>query len=844
VDCDGTVEVDLPAMGASPTVKDVFVELDWMTGSEPTQAALAAVVAAFDQAPPGAGGVITANQGIRLWFDTGNLTDPTASEDGAGPNTCSDGIDNSPGGAEGLADQSDPDCLVGALAFSTLQGGGGLGGGNGFAIGGIPSLDADSDDDGINDFQEAKFDPARGNFDPDRLLAFRYGISGVAGGAPPQFGGQARGNDFLLLGQSAGLLMHELGHTLGLGHGGPEDGNNCKPNYVSVMNYRYQGGITVAGGIGAGQDIDGDGAGDGMILDYSPPRFANGRGFAPLATLDETAWDETVVLDASDSSNFFAWADPSRQLVASLLNALPDWNNDGDTVDQAPPPIDFNTSFWNPAADEGGGAGSCGDGIDNNGDGNVDAADPVCNGNVRCGLPANASNTLHAGADDWSNLAFDPRRFADTDEGDIPAWLDEPTEEEIEFVAQALQTTDLVVSQKIADPDPVAAGQPIVYTTTVENRGPNPASQVVLVDHLPDELVFVEGEPSCTASGATVECALGYLAAGESREVRIVARVRLDLACAPDSQFVALGNSAEARNELGPDLEPGDNSTRVVSQGLCATYEYAAKFVCGTQGSPEDPRLARGRYATTVNVHNPHDEDVYFFKKLALTFPPERQEPGRVRPIGIDRLAYDEALKADCAEARDLIGEDGPGYVEGYLVVQSPRSLDVDAVYTAESQEREGAPPTISIDVEAVDERQRRRGPRPDLVVEPALPEPPFDERFGFQLPEGVPGALFCGDNGPQGGPARTVEAVVRNIGAGDAGPSELRLDFGDGSSASAPVGALPAGDSATVSADIPGSCYATGSCLFDLTADGAATVAETDETNNEASGLCLRPAG
>ena len=36
-----------------------------------------------------------------------------------------------------------------------------------------------------------------------------------------------------------GTLMHELGHNLGLGHGGGDD-VHCKPNYVSVMNYVRQ----------------------------------------------------------------------------------------------------------------------------------------------------------------------------------------------------------------------------------------------------------------------------------------------------------------------------------------------------------------------------------------------------------------------------------------------------------------------------------------------------------------------------------------------------------------------------------------------------------------------------
>jgi hypothetical protein len=49
--------------------------------------------------------------------------------------------------------------------------------------------------------------------------------------------------------QQEGTSMHELGHNLGLNHGGPiliggvsqtDNSWNCKPNYPSVMNYAYQ----------------------------------------------------------------------------------------------------------------------------------------------------------------------------------------------------------------------------------------------------------------------------------------------------------------------------------------------------------------------------------------------------------------------------------------------------------------------------------------------------------------------------------------------------------------------------------------------------------------------------
>jgi len=71
-------------------------------------------------------------------------------------------------------------------------------------------------------------------------------------------------------------IVHELGHNLGLRHGGDE-ACNYKPNYSSVMNYRYE-----FVGVDSGCQGTGDGA---STLDYSG---------GDRLTLDENNLDETV----------------------------------------------------------------------------------------------------------------------------------------------------------------------------------------------------------------------------------------------------------------------------------------------------------------------------------------------------------------------------------------------------------------------------------------------------------------------------------------------------------------------------------------------------------------------
>jgi hypothetical protein len=138
-------------------------------------------------------------------------------------------------------------------------------------------------------------------------------------------------------------------------------------------------------------------------------------------------------------------------------------------------------------------------------------------------------------------------------------------------------------------------------------------------------------------------------------------------------------------------------------------FEYAAKLVCGLHRDPRDRRLIRGAYATTINIHNPNNDEVEFFKKLALTFPPEEQKPGEVIRISEDVLGPDQALAVDCMDIQRQVfqGRLPAPYIEGFVIIQCKLSLDVTAVYTSAAVDSQGQIVGQSgIDVEQIRERQ------------------------------------------------------------------------------------------------------------------------------------------
>jgi uncharacterized delta-60 repeat protein len=199
---DGTIDLDLPALGANPMRRDLFVEVDALAGRGPLAGVIDAVIQAFANAP-----VTNADgsSGIRLHIQMDELNLPAADW------LQYDSIENFP---------------VGALQLRRTNFGTAAERANGNSANILAAKE------GV--FRYGIFGHVYRNG------AGQVGSSGIAHGIPGDtfvvtlgtFGSAVFENE-------AGTFMHEFGHTLGLKHGGGDHQNN-KPLYRSVMNYLHQ----------------------------------------------------------------------------------------------------------------------------------------------------------------------------------------------------------------------------------------------------------------------------------------------------------------------------------------------------------------------------------------------------------------------------------------------------------------------------------------------------------------------------------------------------------------------------------------------------------------------------
>ena len=255
VDEDGTVDIDLPALGADWEHKDIFVEIDFMPHNRPNQFALDSVIDAFDNSPVTNPDMVS---GINLHI---------------------------------IVDESIPykEVLSGFDEFYTLK--------SSYLGTQNERLDQKT--------VEAKKKVFRYCLSVDKIWLDppTYGCPGISEGLACDDFILATGTSSLSsVENQAAVFMHELGHSLGLAHGGG-DQLNYKPNYLSIMNYRFQ----YAGLLSS------------RPLDYSRRE---------LPPIDETNINEAVGIGEATKTVWYAtWETPRKYYVSSGDYAI-DWNND------------------------------------------------------------------------------------------------------------------------------------------------------------------------------------------------------------------------------------------------------------------------------------------------------------------------------------------------------------------------------------------------------------------------------------------------------------------------------------------------------------------------------------
>jgi hypothetical protein len=283
---DTVIDVNLPAMGANKNHKDVFIEVDWMA-----------------QRPPGCVWIFC--WGARSFTpDLAALADVRtafANADVANP----DGVP----GINMHIDAGAGSIMNGATTW------GGLSRANQVPYDANLGTFLPNGNYSWTEFQALK----DANFEENRLPMFhyavyadRYGTSGSSGisrgiGASDFIVSDGPWTNGFTRIQERGTFMHELGHNLGLRHGG-DDHRNYEPNFVSIMNYSFQL----------------DGIPSATTLDYSRDR---------LAPLNEFSLSEAAGLDPNGSLSGRGTAYFCRNTGAKRVVAAPgtnvDWNCNG-----------------------------------------------------------------------------------------------------------------------------------------------------------------------------------------------------------------------------------------------------------------------------------------------------------------------------------------------------------------------------------------------------------------------------------------------------------------------------------------------------------------------------------
>ncbi len=159
-------------------------------------------------------------------------------------------------------------------------------------------------------------------------------------------------------------------------------------------------------------------------------------------------------------------------------------------------------------------------------------------------------------------------------------------------------TADLAVTQSAA-PSPGTAGQPLTYTVTVANSGPNDAPAVTVTDTLP------AGVSAVSASGSQGTAALnGSTVSWSAGTVKSGARATLTLTLTPGSAGTLTNQATVSAGVSDPN--PANNSSSLST--TVGSAPILADLAVAQTASPNPAVVGQSlTYTVTVTNHGPSD---------------------------------------------------------------------------------------------------------------------------------------------------------------------------------------------------------------------------------------------
>ncbi|NUR93316.1 MAG: DUF11 domain-containing protein [Nonomuraea sp.] len=292
----------------------------------------------------------------------------------------------------------------------------------------------------------------------------------------------------------AGTLMHELGHALGLAHGG-DTRTNFKPNYLSIMNYAYE-----PGGIPTG-------------LDPAPRRLDYSRGTMP--NLDKSKLDESKAIGPGD--DYARWKIPGQDQQFGPVDPAVDWLDWNVNKVEDPPTISADINSEDDVCVLAGANNTVdstrgGDDI-MFGDAIIQGPDNMCQSTPKAGTDDTGRATVLTDYNDWANLNFDISKPGGGAESGPE--IDFVTAATIQAGFHDFYTPDLETT-KTVDKASAEPGDTLTYTVKVDNVGKGGAKAVKLTDTLPDGTSVARDLPDLDAGAThsenytyTIPCATG-----------------------------------------------------------------------------------------------------------------------------------------------------------------------------------------------------------------------------------------------------------------------------------------------------------------------------------------------